>query len=111
MKTLLIDDMRNILADRVCRTFEEGLEAIKEGGWGILYLDHDLGDAQDRSGYDIIRYIEENQELRPDVVIIVSSNPVGVKNIQAALKSMNYFSHMRGNVVRWVLQKDGIKYG
>lgn len=97
MKTLLIDDIRDIAASKVCRTFDEGLEAIKEGGWMTLYIDHDLADPQGRTGYDIIRFIEENEHLRPDCVLIVSSNPVGIRNIQAALKSMKYtVSHASG---------------
>lgn len=90
MRSLLIDDVRDIPADVVCRTFEEGLKALKEGGWHSLYLDHDLGDAKDRTGYDIIKYVEEHPELRPGQVIIVSANPVGVKNISAALRAMGY---------------------
>ena len=44
MSTLLIDDQRNLPADRVARTYQEGIDALAEGHWDVLYLDHDLGD-------------------------------------------------------------------
>lgn len=40
--TLLIDDQRNLPADRVARTFKEGIDALAEQHWNLLYLDHDL---------------------------------------------------------------------
>jgi hypothetical protein len=61
MKTLLIDDLREIAADRVPRTFSEGIQALREGPWDLLFLDHDLGDPNPRhTGYDILCWLEEN---------------------------------------------------
>ena len=50
MSTLLIDDQRNLPADRVARTYQEGIDALAERHWDILYLDHDLGDFRELEG-------------------------------------------------------------
>lgn len=61
MATPLIDDQRDLPADRVARTFKEGIEALREQHWDLLYsgdalgcyhlgvaYDQGLGIAQDR---------------------------------------------------------------
>lgn len=79
MKTLLIDDMRNIKADVVARTYLEGLRAlISLGPFDILYLDHDLGDSDERrTGYGIMNFLEANPQYLPKKIELVTSNPVG----------------------------------
>lgn len=61
MRVLLIDDLREIKADRVARTFEDGIKALaEEGPWDILYLDHDLGDENPKhTGYGVMCFLEE----------------------------------------------------
>ncbi len=84
-RTLLIDDMRDLTADAVARTGEEGIRALQnDGPWGMLYLDHDLGEG--KTGYDVACWLERNPQFLPERVIIVSSNPVGRKNIEAVLR-------------------------
>ncbi len=90
MATLLIDDQRNLPADRVARTFKEGIEALKEQHWDILYLDHDLGDfsgidGRELPGYDVACWLEENPQFLPDRIEIVTNNPAGRRNIELAL--------------------------
>ena len=80
MATLLIDDQRNLPADRVARTFQEGIEALREQHWEVLYLDHDLGDfsiidGRELTGYDVACWLEENPQFLPDRIEIVTSNP------------------------------------
>ncbi len=56
MRTLLIDDLREIAVDRVARTFLDGIAALKEGSWDLVLLDHDLGDPNPRhTGYAFTR--------------------------------------------------------
>lgn len=92
MKTLLIDDMRDIKADVVARTFDEGIDALKtQGPFDILYLDHDLGDFEnkyERTGYHIMCFLEENQQYLPKKIVIVSSNPVGRQKIQMVIDKL-----------------------
>lgn len=58
--------------------------------WNVLWLDHDLG--EDKTGYDIICWIEENDFTgsikKPEIIICVSSNPVGRNKINSAIKRM-----------------------
>ena len=78
MKALLIDDIRDIKADRVARTFDDGIVALKEQKWDILYLDHDLGDSDPaKTGYDILNWLEANPEYLPVEIFLVTQNPVG----------------------------------
>jgi len=90
MQTLLIDDMRNIEATRVARTYADGIAALQERQWDVLYLDHDLGDfsgpgGSERNGYHVVCWLEANPEHLPKRIELVSSNPVGRKNIAAVL--------------------------
>lgn len=87
MATLLIDDQRNLPADRVARTYKDGIEAH----WDLLYLDHDLGDfsgveGRELTGYDVACWLEENPQFLPDRIEIVTSNPAGRRKIQLALE-------------------------
>lgn len=90
MRTLLIDDLRDIDADVIARTFEAGMYALQnEGPFGILYLDHDLGDDNiANTGYKIISWLEENQEYLPKKIVLVTSNPVGYAQMTTVIKRL-----------------------
>lgn len=86
---ILIDDVRTIPDTWIFRTAQEGFDALaSRNTWTVLFLDHDLGeDAEGRpitSEKVLAAAIE--QDLLPDIVYIVSSNPPGVKNLSAALE-------------------------
>jgi hypothetical protein len=88
MKTLLIDDLREIKTDVVARTFDDGIAALKNyGPFSILYLDHDLGEGDPRkTGYDIVCFIEANLEYLPkEKIVLVTSNPVGRQKMQVVI--------------------------
>ena len=66
--TLLIDDQRNLPADRIVRTYRECIAALAEQHWGVLYLDHDLGDfsgagGRELTGYDIACWLEQHRSI------------------------------------------------
>ena len=103
MRTLLIDDLRQIKADVIARDFESGIHALKhEGPFDVLYLDHDL--AQDhegnhfseeidghiyvRNGYGIMCFLEEHPYYLPKRIEIVSSNPVGRRKMQTVIDKL-----------------------
>lgn len=91
MATLLIDDQRNLPADRIARSYSEGVAALAEQHWDVLYLDHDLGDfsgigGQELTGYDVACWLEQHPQHLPDRIEIVTSNPVGRRRIEAALQ-------------------------
>lgn len=89
MRTLLIDDIRNLSADRIARNYEEGIKALQEETWDLLLLDHDLADFvedgssiviadwNEKTGYDVMCWLEENLEHLPKSIQFVTANPVG----------------------------------
>ena len=89
MKTLLIDDLRDIKVDTTARTFDEGIEALKLGGWDTLYLDHDLGDPDPRkTGYDVLNFLELNPHLLPGRIVLVTQNPVGMEKMRKLIEQL-----------------------
>ncbi len=79
MYTLLIDDKREIKCDIVARTFDKGIEELKENKISILYLDNDLGQIRkngEKSGYKVLCWLEENPQYLPKEIILVTQNPV-----------------------------------
>ena len=60
----------------------------------VMSLDHDLGDAIYGTGYDVVKYIEEqvffNNKFPVPVIMTHSQNPIGreaiIKSIQAITK-------------------------
>lgn len=98
MKTLLIDDLRdvdfvnkqwNVKVTDVARTFAEGINALKEGQVDTLLLDHDLAcfddEGNELTGYKVMLFLEENQEFLPKRIILVTSNPVGRGKMQTVI--------------------------
>ena len=102
MRILLIDDMRDIDSQVrkylnveswtgvVERTYDSGISALKElGPWDILFLDHDLASfdegGREKTGYDVICFLEANSEFLPKKIIIVSANPVGRQKMQTVI--------------------------
>lgn len=86
MKTLLIDDLRNIKADVIARTYDEGIKALQSQHFNILYLDHDLGDTdENKTGYGIMVFLEENPKYLPNKIILVTANPVGRNRMQLVI--------------------------
>jgi len=90
VKTLLIDDLREIKATRVARTYDDGIHAlVSEGPWDMLYLDHDFGDPDPaKTGYGIMKFLELNPELKPIKIVLVTSNPVGRKYMQMVIDKL-----------------------
>lgn len=69
---------------------KETIEKLKNGKWDILFLDHDLGGqvhvpSGENTGYEVAKFLEENKQFQPENIITHSLNPVGAKNIIAAL--------------------------
>ncbi len=62
----------------------------------ILTLDHDLGEEDNKTGYDFLLFLEKSVRLKHITKIhpeirIHSANPVGCKNMQMALDSIKRF--------------------
>lgn len=78
-RSLLIDDSKeHISADRVARTFEEGMTALlNEGPWDILYIDYNLEDdfVPKRNGLTILQLLKEHPDKIPPKIKPVSADP------------------------------------
>ena len=60
-----------------------------------ISLDHDLGEGQE-TGYDLLKWIERQVAIvgfvPPPIIKIHSANPVGKKNMEAAIERIKRFS-------------------
>lgn len=97
MKILFIDDIRNPFdyikdIDGVfivqARTYSAAIQAFEDFTFDIIFFDHDLG--EEKTGYDIAKYIVENQIEVKDGFKIHSANPVGRSNIMQLLTHYGY---------------------
>ena len=87
MRILLIDDTRDETnvkrrVDLIARNYWSGILALEKlGPWDLVFLDHDLNtfypDGKELTGYDIVKFLEQNPHLLPADVQLVSSNPPG----------------------------------
>ena len=85
---LLIDDERSLDVDVIARTAAAGKEMLKSyTNWECVCFDHDLGGID--TGYDVMVWAIQNK-LLPNRVQLVTSNPVGRKNMRAALEREGY---------------------
>lgn len=94
---IFLDDLRHPPAGAtLCRTAEHAIALLESGKVTCISFDHDLGTEQ--TGYSVAKWIEERvaegKFPMPDWRIH-SANPVGRKNIQAAMESAARFSRMR----------------
>lgn len=97
MKVLLIDDQREashmksmygIDVTEVARSYDAGIEALKKGGWDVLLLDHDLEsypDGVEKTGTDIMKFLQQNLHLMPHTITFVTMNPGGRERMRALL--------------------------
>lgn len=99
MKVLLIDDFRDVTLEMVrdadaakeavvARDYRQGIIFLVSSKWDLLLLDHDLSsyvDGKEKTGYDIMCFLERNPEYLPGKIKLVTSNPVGRYNMQMVI--------------------------
>jgi len=76
------------------KTAPEAIQLLENGNVASISLDHDLGPDENGSGYDVAKWIEEQAyhgNLPRLQWAVHSDNPVGVKNMRAALEQANKF--------------------
>jgi CheY-like chemotaxis protein len=66
------------------------IQKLSNEKWDILFLDHDLGGeayvpSGENTGYEVAKFLEENQQFMPRNIVVHSLNSVGAKNINDAL--------------------------
>jgi hypothetical protein len=71
---------------------DEAIKLLQTGNVTHLSLDHDLGDDQRGTGYDVLLWIEQQVALHhflpPKEIYIHSANPAGRKRMLAAIESI-----------------------
>lgn len=92
MRYLLIDDCRHFGVDCIALNYQEGIRQLQlNGPWDVVYLDHDLAsyvDGVEKTGYDIMCWLEENPEYLPGKIECCSSNPVGKGRINVVINRL-----------------------
>lgn len=97
-----LDDLRPMPEgyDLHIKTAQECIELLKLGQIDFISFDHDLGEEENGTGYDVARWILEQAATdNPNIGDIKwkvhSANPVGVKNITHAMEKANdyWFDH------------------
>ncbi|MHA2402130.1 MAG: cyclic-phosphate processing receiver domain-containing protein [Candidatus Kariarchaeaceae archaeon] len=86
---LLIDDIREYEMDHIARTPRDGQKALLSFPVTHLYLDHDLGDPDLPTGYDVLVWALM-RDCAPPNIQLVTSNPVGRDRMAAALENAGY---------------------
>jgi len=91
---IFLDDMREAPEGWIRINTGESLIAILQSHKEeveALSLDHDLGEGK-KTGYDVLKWLEAQVFLYgfkpPKKIIIHSDNPVGRKNMEAAIESI-----------------------
>ena len=71
---------------------DEAIKLLQTGSVTHLSLDHDLGDDQRGTGYDVLLWIENEVALNkftpPESIAVHSANPAGRKRMDAAIESI-----------------------
>lgn len=95
---LLIDDFREFDVDHIAKNAREGQKALLSFPVTHLYMDNDLGDVDEPTGYDVIVWAL-GRGVVPAHVMLVTANPVGRDKMAAALENAGY--EKKGN---WYVQ-------
>ena len=73
-------------------TSKEAIQKLEEEIFDIVFLDHDLGgmvfmQSGENTGFEVAKWLSENEAKQPRRIIIHSFNPVGAKNMKSLLPS------------------------
>jgi CheY-like chemotaxis protein len=78
---LLIDDVRDFGDMKTCRNYHEGVLALQERQWDVLWLDYDMGIGC-YNGMDVLEWLENNPAHHPKEINMVSLSPDARKTMQ-----------------------------
>ncbi|GAB3358479.1 cyclic-phosphate processing receiver domain-containing protein [Lysobacter tyrosinilyticus] len=77
---------------------DEAISLLEQGAVTEISLDHDLGDDQRGTGYDVIAWIEEAVALRnfkPPLIHVHSANPAARERMEAGIAAIARLSSIR----------------
>lgn len=90
---LYLDDLRDTPSGFNLRAYtaKEAIDMLEKNNISYISFDHDLGEPEAGTGYEVAKWIEEKAYSDPTFNFpdwkIHSANPVGAKNIEMAMKS------------------------
>ncbi|GLS27572.1 cyclic-phosphate processing receiver domain-containing protein [Marinibactrum halimedae] len=70
---------------------DEAIDLLKTGNVEIISLDHDLGDDDRGTGYDVVLWIEEAvvaQSFTPPIIKVHSANSAARQKMEAGITSI-----------------------
>lgn len=77
---------------------DEAIELLKIGNVTELSLDHDLGDDEHGTGYDVLLWLEEQvicNQFMPPSIYLHTANPAARVRMDAAIQSIKLSVHLR----------------
>lgn len=77
---------------------DEVIALLQTGSVEVVSLDHDLGDDERGTGYDVITWIDEAVVMRgfvPPRILVHSSNSSAVAKIQAGIQAIQRLADSR----------------
>ena len=99
---LYLDDEREASAGWLrVRWPDEAIELLKTGQVTDLSLDHDLGDDERGTGYDVVLWIEEAMatgSFMPPRIIVHSANPSARAKMNAGLERIRRYVDLRREI-------------
>jgi len=91
MKLFLDDERKPPIGWVLVKWPEEAIKYLESGDVEIISLDHDLGDDDHGTGYDVILWIEEavvNNNFKPPEIIVHSANVSARIKMEAGIKNI-----------------------
>jgi len=72
----------------LCRTVGQVITLLEAGIVHDLSLDHDMGE-EHRTGYDLLKHMEQHSLWPTGEIIVHSANPVGAKSMRDVVGARN----------------------
>ena len=120
MNKLFLDDVRTPPSEGwiVVRTADEAIERLKQGDIDFASLDHDLADGhypwnsehpypdnvalvrntKEKTGYNVVCWMEENDVWPPLGTLVHSQNPVGRERMEKVIR--NAYTQITENILK-----------
>jgi hypothetical protein len=93
---LWLDDIRPMPEgyDVHVKTAEGAIMSLQTGMFDHISFDHDLGDVDEKTGYDVAKWIEKMayyKKIKPMTYAIHSANPIGATKIKMAMRMADQY--------------------